>query len=156
MTNIMKRENASRQPATFGSVVDQVFQNSLDRFFNDDFWGFNGNLTRSQVPVNIRETDKTYELEMIAPGLTKKDFQLNISGDMLTISVERKEENKEENRSNGWLRQEFRMQSFTRSFNLDDSVDAGKISAKYDNGVLHLTLPKKEGAQKLSRTINVE
>jgi len=155
MTNIVKKNNSNARPVGLGSVVDQVFQNSLDRFFNDDFWGFNGSVSRGQVPVNIRETDKSYEMEMIAPGFSREDFQLNISGDMLTISVQRKEENKEENR-NGWLRQEYRMHAFTRSFNLDDSVDAGRISARYENGVLLLELPKKEGAQKLSRTINVE
>lgn len=155
MTNIIKRENASRQPATFETVVDKVFQNSLNRFFNDDSWGFNGLAAHGQVPVNIRETDTNYELEMVAPGVKKEDFQLSISGDMLTIAFRQKEENRKENR-HGWLRQEYRLQSFTRSFNLDDSVDAGKIVARYEDGILHLTLPKKEGARKLTRTINVE
>jgi HSP20 family protein len=152
----MKRENSSRQPASFESVVDQVFQNSLNRFFNDDSWGFGGLTSHgNQLPINIRETDTNYELEMIAPGVKKEDFQLSISGDMLTIAFQQKEENRKEGR-NGWLRQEYRLQSFTRSFNLDDSVDAGKIAARYEDGILHLTLPKKEGSRKLTRTIHVE
>jgi HSP20 family protein len=159
MTNIVKRDNARREPATFGTVVDQVFQNSLNKFFNDDFWGADGtsSLTRNQLPVNIRETDKSYEMEMVAPGFRKNDFRLNINGDMLTVSVEKKEETKEgENNKEGWLRREYRMQSFSRSFTLDDSVDAAKISARYEDGLLHLTLPKKEGAQRISRTIDVQ
>jgi len=58
MNNMIKKENG-RQPATFGSVVDQIFQNNLSRFFDDEFWGFNGALNRNQIPVNIRKTNLT-------------------------------------------------------------------------------------------------
>jgi HSP20 family protein len=154
MANIMKRD--ATQPATFGSVVDQIFQNNLSRFFDDDYWGFNGSLTKSQVPVNIRETDKTYELEMMAPGLKKEDFKLNIAGDTLTVSIEHSEDNNQENKNEGWLRREYRRQSFTRNFSLDDTVDANKVAAKYENGVLYLSIPKKENAQKVTRTIEIK
>jgi HSP20 family protein len=138
MANVMKRSN------------------TLSRFFDDDFWGFNGSLTSRQVPVNIRETDKTYEMEVVAPGLRKEDFNVSISENMLTVSFEHKEENKEENKSEGYLRQEYRMQAFSRSFTLDDTVDAEKISAQYKDGVLHLSLPKKEGAQRIAKSIQVK
>jgi HSP20 family protein len=154
MANIMKKENA--QPATFGSVVDQIFQNSFNRFFDDDFWGPDGLNGRNTVPVNLRETDKSFEMELMAPGLKKQDFQLQVAGDTLTISFEHKEENKEDNKAEGWLRREYRKQSFTRSFNLDDSVDPAKIQARYEDGVLHLTLPKKENAQRISRSIAIQ
>lgn len=150
--NIMKREHTAKQPANFGSVVDQIFQNNLSRFFDDSFWGSDGFSARSQVPVNIQETDKTYELELMAPGLKKEDFHLNVASDVLTVSFEHKEENKNE----GWLRREYRKQSFARTFNLDDTVDANNISARYDNGVLYVTLPKKENAQKISRNIQIQ
>jgi HSP20 family protein len=158
MNNIIKRDNG-RQPATFGSVVDQIFQNNLDRFFDDEFWGFKGiskspNLT--QVPVNIRETDKTYELEFSAPGLQKQDFRLNLEGDVLTISAEQTEETRKEDKSEGWFRREFKKGQFTRSFNLDDTVDAGRISAKYEDGILYLSIPKKEHAQKVTRSIEIQ
>jgi HSP20 family protein len=158
MNNIIKRENG-RQPATFGSVVDQIFQNNLNRFFDDEFWGFNGinkspNLT--QVPVNIRETDKTYELELSAPGLQKQDFQLNLEGDTLTISAEHSDENRKEDKNEGWFRKEFKRGQFTRTFNLDDTVDAGKISARYQDGILYLSIPKKEHAQKVTRSIEIQ
>ena len=157
MNNIIKRNNG-RQPATFGSVVDQIFQNNLNRFFDDEFWGFNGINTsphQAQAPVNIRETDKTYELELSAPGLQKQDFHLNLEGDRLTISAEHTEENRKEDQGEGWFRKEFKKGQFTRSFNLDDTVDAGKISAKYVDGILFLSIPKKEHAQRVARSIEI-
>jgi HSP20 family protein len=161
MANIMKSKNSNGNLATsslmpFGGLVDGVLQRTLDRFFNDDLWGFNGVTNSGQVPVNIRETDKSYELEVVAPGLRKEDFSVNISDNMLTVSFEHKEENKEENKGEGYLRQEYRMQSFSRSFTLDDTVDANKISGQYRDGVLHVSLPKKEGAQKITKSIQVE
>ena len=75
---------------------------------------------------------------------------------MLTVSFEHKEENNQENENEGWLKREYRHQSFSRSFSLDDTIDANKISAKYQDGVLHLSLPKKEGAQKISKNIEIK
>ena len=95
-------------------------------------------------------------MELYAPGLSKNDFQLNIEGDMLTVSFEKKTENKEENKQKAWFRQEYNMQSFSRSFSLGDTVDAAKIQARYENGVLYLELPKKEHAQRISRTIDIQ
>ncbi|MDO6429010.1 Hsp20/alpha crystallin family protein [Flavitalea sp. BT771] len=154
MTNIIKKEN--RQPATFGSVVDQIFHNNLSRFFEDTSWGFNGLQARNQVPVNIRETDKTYEMEIIAPGLRKEDFQLNLAGDLLTVSFDHKEEKEGENKETGWLRKEYGRRSFSRSFTVDDTVDVEQAAARYQDGILYVSLPKKEHAQQLSRTIQIQ
>lgn len=155
MTSIMKREQGNGNvPATFTGLVDQLFQDNLSRFFNDEFWGFNG-LSRSvRVPVNVKETDKSYEMELVAPGLRKEDLKLNVSGDLLTVSFEHKGEDNQQNE--GWLKREYRYQSFSRSFSLDDTVDTNKITAKYQDGILHLSLPKKEGAQRISKNIEVQ
>ena len=155
MTNIIKRNNGN-MPMPFGGLVDDVFRNSLSRFFDDDFWGFDGLLTPKQVPVNVRETEKSYEMEVVAPGLRKEDFNVNISDNILTVSFEHKEEKKEENKDEGYLRNEYRMQSFSRSFTLDDTVDADNITARYADGILHLSLPKKEGAQKITKSIDIK
>ncbi len=155
MANIVKRNNGN-MPATFSGLVDRVFQDSLSRFFDDDFWGFDGMLTRTQVPVNVRETDKTYEIDVVAPGLRKEDFTVNVNNNVLTVSFEHKEENKEERKEEGLLRNEYRMQSFSRSFTLDDTVNADGITARYADGILHLSLRKKEGVQKVSKTIKVK
>jgi HSP20 family protein len=157
-TSIIKTNNGnSTMPArTVSNWVDQLFQDNLNRFFNDDFWGFGGIDHQVNVPVNLRETDKSYEMSLIAPGLKKEDFRLNVTNELLTISYEQKTEQNSENKEDRWLRKEYKMESFSRSFNLDDSVDVDNISASYDNGILHLTLPKKENARRISKTINVK
>jgi HSP20 family protein len=157
-TNILKRNNGSgtvpnRSMTTW---ADQLLQDNLNRFFNDDFWGFGGLKQDANVPVNLRETDKTYEMQVVAPGLKKEDFQLQVSNDMLTVSFEHKDEQNEENKKEGWLRKEYNMQSFSRSFHLDETVDVNKITAEYNNGLLHVVLPKKEHAQKVSRSIEIK
>lgn len=159
MTNsIIKRTNGtSNLPARpITGLIDQLFQNNLNRFFNDDFWGFNGLEHQVTVPVNLKETDKAYEMQLVAPGLRKEDFKLNVTNELLTVSFEQKDEQEQGSKEEGWLRKEYKMQSFSRSFNLDDSVDINKISAAYNNGILHLTLPKKENAQRISKSIEVK
>ena len=157
-TNIIKRNNGtSTVPARqFNTWVDQLLHDNLNRFFNDDLWGFSGINQQGNVPVNLRETDKTYEMSLVAPGLRKEDFRLNVTDNLLTISYEQKEEQNDQHKEQGWLRKEYRMQSFSRSFTLDDTVDVNKVSASYDNGILHLTLPKKESAQRLTKTIEIK
>ncbi len=159
MTNsIIKKTNGTSnlptRPVT--GLIDQLFQNNLNRFFNDDFWGFNGIEHQATVPVNLKETDKAFEMQLVAPGLKKEDFKLNVTNELLTVSFEQKEEQEQESKNDGWLRKEYKMQSFNRTFNLDDSVDINKISAVYNNGILHLTLPKKENAQRISKSIEVK
>jgi HSP20 family protein len=152
MNNIIKRTDS--RPKTFGSVVDEIFQTNLNRFFDDRFWGFNGLQTDTRIPVNIRETDTAFEIEVVAPGLRKEDFHLSYAGDTLTISVEQEEKAEGENKK--WLQREYRSGSFSRSFLVDVTVDVEKTQARYENGVLWLTLPKKEEAKRISRTIDVQ
>lgn len=158
MKTIMKRNNGNTElPArTMTNWVDQLFQDNLNHFFKDDFWGFRGLEQQGGIPVNIRETDKSYEMSLIAPGLKKEDLKLNVNDELLTVSYEQKQEQNDENKEQGWLRKEYRMQSFSRSFTLDDSVDVNKITASYDNGILHLSLPKKENARRISKSIEVK
>jgi HSP20 family protein len=157
-TSIIKRNNGNTaMPAnTVTDWVDQLFQNNLNRFFNDDFWGFSGIDQQVNVPVNLRETDQAYEMSLIAPGLRKEDFKLNVTDNLLTVSYEQRQENNEQNAQVGWLRKEYKMQSFSRSFTLDDSFDNNKITASYDNGILHLSLPKKENARRIAKTIEIK
>ena len=92
--------------------------------------------------VNIKEAEDRYELQLIAPGLKKEDFLINVDKNLLTVSFEQKEQ--EEQSTEKWIRQEFRMRSFKRSFSLTEKIDAQGISAIYENGILQLVLPKKE------------
>jgi HSP20 family protein len=160
MANIMRRNNGGTMtrtnPASFGGFVDDILQNTLTKFFDDNLWTGNQGWLNSQVPVNVRETDNNYELEVVAPGLRKENFNVNMHDNMLTVSFEHKQEDNEENKDRGYLRHEYRTQSFSRSFTIDDSVSADKITAEYKDGVLHISLPKKEGAQKISKNIEIK
>jgi HSP20 family protein len=157
MNNIMKRNGASSgtqntqgAPTLFPGLVDGV----LSRFFEDSFPGFGWTVQQRSVPVNIRETETAFELELVAPGLRKDDFQVGLEENNLTVSFEHKEEERKDSEK-GYLRQEYRVQSFSRTFTLNESVDAEKISARYENGVLWLNLPKKEDRQRRSRPIEI-
>ena len=155
MTNaIVKRENGNPL-VTFGSVVDNIFQNSLRRFFDDNFWDAEGQLTSGTVPVNVRETEQQYEMDIIAPGCKKEDFSININDNILTISYNFKAESTNAQKT-GWVRNEFIQRSFSRNFTLDDTVDLNNINATYTDGILRLTLAKNEKAKKMSRNILVK
>jgi HSP20 family protein len=152
-TNIIRRNGANQASRPATTWVDQLLQDNLNQFFNLEFPGLGKNM---QVPVNVRETDKAYEMELMVPGLRKEDLKLQATNDMLTVSYEQETKNEEKGENNEWLRQEYKMQSFSRSFSLDDTVDVNKINASYEHGVLRLTLPKKEHAQKISKSIEIK
>ena len=132
----------------------------FDDFFNRDLFNWNNSSfsdTNTTIPaVNIKETAENYEVEVAAPGMTKKDFRVELDGNSLTISSE-KNNQKEEKEDEKYYRKEFSYLSFQRTFNLQkDVVDIDKIEAKYENGLLHLIIPKKEEAkQKPPRLIQI-
>ncbi|MBY0436452.1 MAG: Hsp20/alpha crystallin family protein [Cyclobacteriaceae bacterium] len=92
--------------------------------------------------ANVAETPKEYMIDLAAPGLERKDFKVEINNHTLTVSSEKKEEQKEE--KNGYSRKEFSYSSFSRSFSLPENVKEGSIDAKYQDGILKITIPKKE------------
>ncbi len=156
MNTLMKRANGNVPATTFSGMVDKLFQSNLNRILDDGFWGFDGVNHSVNVPVNIRHTDTSYELDLVAPGLKKEDFKVSLNRDTLTIGFEHKEENKQQSDNDNWLLNEYKLQSFTRSFRVDDTIDASKITASYADGILHVSLPKKEGAQAITRTIDIQ
>jgi len=129
-------------------------------FFNRDPWEWglsNNSTTNTSIPaVNIRETPEAFEVEMAAPGMNKEDFNIQLDNNMLTISSEKQHQNEQKD-GERYARREFSYQSFQRTFHLSkDVVDADKIEAKYNNGLLHLTIPKKEEAkQRPPKTIKI-
>jgi len=131
--SLMKRNNGGLLP----------FRNLLTDFFNADDLTFDRLWNRewSMPAVNIAETDKTFELELAAPGMRKNDFKVKIENGMLNISAEREEE-KKENQKN-YTRREYSYNSFNRSFTLPENVKEEDIKAHYEDGVLKLTLAKK-------------
>lgn len=156
MTNtIAKRQNGNVYGGTFGNVVDNLFQNSLRRFFDDNFWEADNRQTMGTVPVNIRETEQHYELDVVAPGCKKEDFKINVEDNLLTISMNQSNEKKQKDEKTGWERNEFMQRAFSRSFTLDETVDLENINASYTDGILRLSLGKNEKAKKVSRNITV-
>ena len=103
--------------------------------------------------VNISEHEKDFVVEVAAPGMKKDDFNLNLERNVLTISSERKSEEKQEEKH--FTRREFSYTSFQRSFTLPESVDQDKIDASYKDGVLVVTLHKKEEMIPKSRAIKI-
>ena len=136
------------------------FPTIFDDFLNRDLvnWGLNNfSDTNTTIPaVNIKETPDDYVVEVAAPGMTKKDFRVQLEGNTLTIGSE-KTSRKEEGEDVRYISREFSYQSFSRTFNLQkDVVDTERIQAKYEEGVLHLLIPKKEHAkQKQPKLIEI-
>lgn len=115
------------------------FFNLMDKFMTDDF---QTPAQYSRPAVNIVESEKSYALEVIAPGMKKEDFKIAIEKDLLTVSYEKKESSEE--KTDKYIRKEFSMNSFKRSFTLNDKLNAEGVTAKYENGVLHVNIPKAE------------
>jgi len=142
-----------------GSLLDSL-PILFDDFFRRDMFNWsNSNYsdTNTTIPaVNIKETADNYEVEVAAPGMTKKDFRVELDGNMLTISSERTHQ-KEDRDGERYFQREFSYESFQRTFNLQkDVVDIDKIQAKYEDGLLKLFIPKKEEAkQKPPRQIQI-
>jgi len=137
------------------------FTNLFDDFFSRDLWNWgtaNNSTTNTTIPaVNIRETAENFDVEMAAPGMKKDDFKIELDGNNLIITSECENEN-ETKEGERYTRREFSYQSFQRTFTLPkDVVDVDQIDAKYENGVLHLIIPKKEEAkQKPPRMIEIK
>ena len=148
--SIIKRNNS------FSTDMPALFND----FFSRDLWNWglaNNSTTNTTIPaINIREDNDNFYVEVAAPGMKKDDFKVEIDGSTLTIRSER--ENREETKDGEkYSRKEFSYQSFQRVFELPAHVvDADHIEAKYENGLLHLVIPKKEEAkQRPPRMIQV-
>ncbi|MBS1512645.1 MAG: Hsp20/alpha crystallin family protein [Bacteroidetes bacterium] len=132
------------------------FDGLMNDFFNE-LPSF-GKAIRQDVfafpPVNIVEKNDHYHLQVSAPGFEKTDFNVKLDGNILTITGEKKEETKSE--TDKVIRNEFSAKSFKRSFTLDDKIDAAKIAAKYENGILHIGLPKKEEEKAVAQQISIQ
>jgi HSP20 family protein len=149
MTPAKKTGNAS---LSVPMLFDDFFSRELFNWGNSNFSN-----TKTTVPsVNIKETSESFEVEVAAPGIEKKDFNITLDGNLLTISSQK--EHRSQNTEDNYTRREFSYQSFQRSFELPkDVVNEEGITAGYENGVLHLTVPKREEAkQKAPRMIEIK
>jgi HSP20 family protein len=144
MTLVKVNSNGVRP---YGHLFDELF-NELPALGKQWTAGFDFPAT------NIHETPESFHLELNVPGRNKEDFKVNVENNLLTISFERKEETKSEEYKT--VRREFSYKSFSRSFNLDHQVDAAKIQAKYENGLLKILLPKKAEWKEANKQITID
>lgn len=125
--------------------INKTFDGLMNELFNELPVNFGKSLREDVLhfpPANIVEKSDLYQIQLAAPGMEKADFNVKVDGKILTISAEKRTEATAENEK--MIRKEFGYKSFKRNFTLDDKIDSTKISAKYDNGILSLELPKKE------------
>ncbi|MFV0471662.1 MAG: Hsp20/alpha crystallin family protein [Paludibacteraceae bacterium] len=117
------------------------------RFFDGDFFdreNRNYPKTNTSLPsVNIKENDDEFTVEMAAPGFEKKDFNIEVRNNLMTISSEKKEIAETKERE-FFTKREFSYQSFSRSFTLPQAADTEKVNATYDKGILNVIIPKRE------------
>ncbi len=141
-----QKRNFGIMAPTFGGLLEDMFHNQWSRINEEN--------TALSVPVNISENEKSYELELVAPGIKKEEFKISVDKNILTIAYEHKEENKEAQEGK-WLRTEYRVRSFKRSFTLNEKIDASAIGAKYNDGMLFVSLPKKAEKEASTREISI-
>ena len=135
---------------SFSHLFDDFFNTELNDWRRNNYSASNTTLPK----VNIMEDDDKFMVEMASPGMQKKDFNLNLDQNVLTISAVKETDKKDDNIK--YTKREFAYQSFQRSFTLPDIVNGEEISASYKNGILNITIPKKEEAKpKPPKTINI-
>ncbi len=138
-------------PATtplFGSLVNEFFNRPVG-----DFVGYDATL--GQVPaVNVLETADEYRMRVAAPGFAKENFSVQVDGNQLTIGAETEAKNAETDER--FTRREFNFSSFKRAFRLPETVNTTAIGAVYENGILTVTVPKKEESKPIQRTVAIQ
>jgi len=137
--NIMNLVKFSNQ---FPDVFERFFDNELFDWKNKNF----SNTNTTLPSVNIRENADEFKVEVAAPGFNKEEFNIEVDGDVLVISSQKKSEN-EINEEERITKKEFSYQSFTRSFTLPALIRHDKIAAKYEDGILKIIIPKKDEAK---------
>lgn len=138
-----------------------VLRNEFDDLMNDDFRDmFNTNwmpkMSVTAPAINVKENKNEYDIELAAPGTTKDDFNVNLDNDgNLVIKMEHKDDKKDENKKEHYLRREFSYSNYEQALTLPDDVNRNGIKANVENGVLHVTLPRTAKAEKETKRIEV-
>lgn len=132
------------------------FNNLMNDFLIDfpSLYGDSNSLYSGQsVPVNIRENEDGYKLDIIAPGFSRDEFKIQLEKNLLNVSIEKKAQ--EENKNEKQIRKEYEFQTFKRTFTIDEKIDVENIEAKYENGVLTLGLAKKTEVKPVAKQITI-
>ncbi len=121
------------------NLVNDLFDSFL---YND----YHASHCKSEVAANILETNNGFNLELLVPGFSKEDLHLNFHKNTLTVKVAKNEESKENSTELKYVRKDFEPVAFEKQFQVPETVNAEKIEAKFENGILKIVLPKKEEA----------
>jgi len=128
------------------------FADVFESLFNDSF--ISDRLTTKVPAVNIAESENDFHIELAVPGLKKEDFKINLDNYVLSISAEKKTEDSQENKR--YNKREYSYSSFVRSFTLPETANQESIDAEYEDGILKITVAKKEEAKSLTREISIK
>ena len=140
------------------------FPTMFDDFFNTDFmprarsaqWDACLSKNSTAPAVNVKESEKAYTMELAAPGIKKEYCRVGINDDgNLTIAIENKQEHKHEDSHRHYLRREFSYSNYEQNYVLPDDVVKDQISAKVEDGILTITMPKTEPKEKVTKAIEV-
>ena len=134
-------------------------QNWLNNWFDDSFFDTDlmPRINATAPAVNVRENEKSYIMDIAAPGLKKEFVRMDLDNDgNLNIAIENKLEHKQENKKEHYIRREFSYSNYQQAFTLPDDVDKDKISAKVENGVLEILLPKLNPKDEPRNTKKIE
>jgi HSP20 family protein len=136
-----------RQNATLFPSLPSLLEDLFNRDWVDST-SPNGSYSATLPAVNVRETNEDYIIDVAAPGMKREEFKVELDNNMLTISSHREEKQEETDENMNYSRREFNYQSFQRSFTLpENKVEGEKIAARYSDGILHITVPKKDEAK---------
>jgi HSP20 family protein len=135
------------------STENRSFSNLLDRFFNESFNGISKELQHFAPQVDIAESKAAFEVSVAAPGMKKSDFNIDMKDGSITISGERKFDEKKEEKN--FHSVETQYGAFSRTFHLPDNIEEDKIQATYIDGILNIVIPKDE-KKELKRTIQIK
>lgn len=136
-----------RRPLGVNSIFDEFFDHAVGKT--------NGWSISNYPAINIKKADDKYEVEFAAPGLNKADFNIEVNDGTLTVSYEKKSENEEKSNDGNYTRREFSYSSFSRSFTLPNEVNEEQINAKYENGILRVSIPQAEAEIKKPKLIEI-
>ncbi|MFD1141587.1 Hsp20/alpha crystallin family protein [Larkinella insperata] len=135
------------------SLLDEFMGRDMDELFNFNWPGVTRSRVGATVPaVNIKEDADRYSLELAAPGMRKEDFNLTLDNGKLTVSSQQQHHNEEKDPNGQYTKREFSYHAFSRSFWLPETCDQQRIEARYIDGILHISLPKKEEAKQKAPT----
>jgi HSP20 family protein len=129
-----------------GRLTFPRFSSFIDGFFENEFPNVRAaEIFKTPALVNIKDTKESYRIEVAAPGFKKEELSIKVEGNILSLSAESRQET--ETTEEKFTRKEFNFSSFARSFTLPKTIDVTKVTANYENGILYVTLPKKEEAK---------